>query len=140
MPARLLDQEAVSKSGAKSRGAIMIDVPVKFRRRGVEAKLMVLGQSEPAPQPDDNLVRLLTRAHEWFGRIVRGEASGPGDIAKAEGLCRTYVTRVVCLAFLAPEITRAILEGRQPLELTSKRLISSALKVPLLWSDQTEEK
>jgi site-specific DNA recombinase len=140
LAARLLDQEAVSKSGAKSRGAITIDVPVRFRRRGVEAKLMVLGQSEPAPQPDDNLVRLLTRAHEWFGRIVRGEASGPGDIAKAEGLCRTYVTRVVCLAFLAPEITRAILEGRQPLELTSKRLISSALKVPLLWSDQTEEK
>ena len=140
LAARLLDQEAVSKSGAMSRGAITIDVPVMFRRRGVEAKLMVLGQSEPAPQPDDNLVRLLTRAHEWFGRIVRGEASGPGDIAKAEGLCRTYVTRVVCLAFLAPEVTKAILEGWQPLELTSKRLIRSALKVPLLWSDQTEDK
>ena len=44
---------------------------------------------------------------------------------------------MLCLAFLAPEITKAILEGRQPTELTAKRLISSALKLPLLWSDQT---
>ena len=52
------------------------------------------------------------------------------------GFDRTYVTRVLCLAFLAPEITKAILEGRQPTELTAKRLISSALKIPLLWADQ----
>ena len=136
LAARLLDREAVSKSGAKSRGAITIDAPVRFRRRGVEAKLIVLGQSEPASRPDENLVRLLTRAHEWFGRIERGEASGPGDIAKAEGLCRTYVTRVVCLAFLAPEVTKAILEGRQPTEVTAKRLINLALKIPIFWADQ----
>ena len=70
-------------------------------------------------------------------RIARGEANGLGDIANAERLCRTYVTRVLCLAFLAPEITKAILEGRQPTELTAKRLISSALKMPVLWTDQT---
>ena len=69
-------------------------------------------------------------------RIERGEASGPGDIAKAEGLCRTYVTRVVCLAFLAPEMTKAILEGRQPTEVTAKRLINLALKIPIFWADQ----
>jgi site-specific DNA recombinase len=136
LAARLLDREAVSKSGAKSRGAITIDVPVRFRRRGVEAKLMVVGRSEPASQPDETLVRLLTRAHEWFGRIVRGEASGPGDIAKAEGLCRTYVTRVVCLAFLAPEITKMILDGRHPTALTAKSLMSSAFSIPLLRLDQ----
>ena len=54
----------------------------------------------------------------------------PSDLTGA------YVTRVLCLAFLAPEITKAILEGRQPTELTAKRLISSALKIPLLWPDQ----
>jgi site-specific DNA recombinase len=136
LAARLLDQEAVSKFGTKSHGATTIDVPVRFRRRGVEAKLIVLGPPGSHAELDENLVKLLTRAHDWFDRIARGEPSGPGDIAKAEGLCRTYVTRVVCLAFLAPEITKAILEGRHSTELTAKRLIRLALQVPLLWSNQ----
>ena len=97
---------------------------------------MVVGLHQTASEPDVNLVGALTRAHEWFGRIVRGEANGIGDMASAERLGRTYVTRVVCLSFLAPEITEAILKGRQPTELTAKRLISSALKTPLLWADQ----
>jgi DNA invertase Pin-like site-specific DNA recombinase len=132
---RLLDKEALSNSEAE-RQPIMIEVPVSFRRRGVEFKLVVLGRRHSASEPDPNLVRLLTRAHCWFGRLVSGEACGLGDIAKSEGLCRTYVTRVLCSAFLAPEITTMILEGRQPTELTAKRLISSALKIPLLWADQ----
>ena len=127
---RLLDQEASSTSRGKNRRPITIEVPVRFRRRGVEAKLIVLESAGPAPEPDANLVKALARAHEWFGRIVRGEANGIGDIASAERLCRTYVTRVLCLAFLAPEITKAILEGRQPTELTAKRLISRRSRSP----------
>ena len=134
---RLLDQKASSTSKAENRRPIMLEVPVRFRRRGVEAKLIVLGPQQPAPEADANLVKALVRAHEWFGRIARGEVNGLGDIAKSERLCRTYITRVVCLAFLAPEITKAILEGRQPTELTAKRLIRSALKMPVLWTDQT---
>jgi hypothetical protein len=131
---RLLEQAAPEPSG-KDHPPILIEVPVRFRRRGVEAKLIVSDQHQPAPEPDANLVKALTRAHEWFGRIVRGEADGIGDIARAERLDRAYVTRLLCLAFLAPEITRAILEGRQLTELTAKQLISSALKIPLLWAD-----
>jgi hypothetical protein len=37
---------------------------------------------------------------------------GIGDIARAEGFNRGYLTRFLCLAFLEPEITKAILEGR----------------------------
>ena len=97
---------------------------------------MVLDQQEPASRSDANLVKALARAHEWFGQIVRGEMNGVGAIALAERLDRSYVTRVLCLAFLAPEPTMKILEGRQPTELTAKQLISSALKIPLLWADQ----
>lgn len=135
---RLLDREAPSNSQTKNRGSITIEVPVRFRRRGVEAKLVVQDQSGSGSQPDANLIKALSRGHEWFGRIVRGEANGLGDIARTERLCRTYVTRVLCLAFLAPEITKAILEGCQPTELTAKRLIGSALKIPLLWTDQKQ--
>ena len=89
LAARLLDQEVPSTLEAKSRRPIMIEVPVTFRRRGVEAKLVVQQQLGSSFEPDANLVKALTRAHEWFGRIVRGEAKGLGDIANAERLCRT---------------------------------------------------
>ena len=108
----LLDRKA-SSPREKDRPPISIEVPVRFRRRGVEAKLIVLSQHPAASEPDINLVKVLARAHEWWGSIARGEAKGIGDIARAEGFNRAYVTRFLCLAFLAPEITRAILEGRQ---------------------------
>jgi DNA invertase Pin-like site-specific DNA recombinase len=134
---RLLNhQEAASTSEAKDHRPIMIKVPVRFRRRGVEAKLVVLSRHPTAFEPDTNLVKTLARAHEWWGRIVHGDAKGIGDIARAEGFNRAYVTRFLCLAFLAPETIKAILEGRHPTELTAKRLVSSALKIPLLWRDQ----
>ena len=133
---RLLDQEGLPTSKGENRRRITIEVPVRFRRRGVEAKLVVVDRRQPSSEADANLVKALARAHEWFGRIVRGEANGAGDIARAERLDRSYVTRSLCLAFLAPQITKAILEGRQPTELTAKRLMRSALKIPLLWTDQ----
>ena len=133
----LLDQKASSRK-RKDRAPISIEVPVRFRRRGVEAKLVILSRPQTASEPDTNLVKALARAHEWWGSIARGEARGIGDIARAKGFNRAYVTRFLCLAFLAPEITKAILEGRQPTELTAKRLISSALNSPLLWPDQID--
>jgi DNA invertase Pin-like site-specific DNA recombinase len=133
---RLLDRETTTKSSGKVQPPIQIEVPVGFRRRGVEAKLVVLSQHPTVSVPDTNLLKALARAHEWWGRIARGEATGIADIARAEGFNRAYVTRFLCLAFLAPETIKAILEGRHPTELTAKRLVSSALKIPLLWRDQ----
>lgn len=109
---------------------------MRFRRRGVEAKLVVLDQQHPSSEPDPALVKALARAQAWFGQIVRGERDGIGAIARAERLDRAYVSRVLCLAFLAPEMTKAILEGRQPMGLTAKKYLSISLRYPLLWSDQ----
>lgn len=132
----LLDQKASSRE-EKDSAPISIEVPVRLRRRGVEAKLVVLNQQQAPLGPDANLVKALARAQEWWGRIVRGEVGGIGDIARTEGFNRAYVTRFLCLAFLAPQINQAIQEGRQPTELTAKKLIRSALKIPLLWANQT---
>jgi hypothetical protein len=134
---QLLGQDAPHAT-ARDRRPTLIDVPVSFRRRGVEAKLIVLDQEHTRAEPDVTLIRALARAHEWFGRIARGEASGLSDIARAERLSRTYITSFIYLAFLAPDITKAILEGRQPTDLTSKGLINSAPKIPAVWADQRE--
>ena len=72
---RLLHLEARSTSVAVKPRPIMIEVRVRFRRRGVEARLVVLDKQQRAYEPDANLVKALARAHEWFGRTRpwRGE-------------------------------------------------------------------
>jgi site-specific DNA recombinase len=68
LSARLLDREVVLTAEAKGRSTVTLEVPVRFRRRGVEAKLVVLNQQDGAAEPDANLVKALARAHEWFGQ------------------------------------------------------------------------
>src|SRR5882672_3496774 len=52
-----------------------------------------------------------------------------------EGVSRSYFTRVVRLSYLAPDITQAILEGRQPRHLTAEKLLQHS-RLPLAWHDQ----
>jgi len=54
-------------------------------------------------------------------------------LAKRAGVTRGYVTRILRLAFLAPDITEAILDGRQPPTLTVERLRDP---IPLDWNEQ----
>jgi len=71
----------------------------------------------------------------WFAILATGEAQSAAGIASDEELTRSYVTRVMRLAFLAPEITEAILDGRQPPNLNTERLVRRS-RLPLLWDDQ----
>ena len=59
------------------------------------------------------------------------------DISRDERLTRSYVTRVLRIAFLAPVITEAVLNGRQPPELNAERLVRS-FRLPLGWDDQRD--
>jgi hypothetical protein len=55
-------------------------------------------------------------------------------LAEREGITRRYIRRLVGLAFLSPELVDAILQGRQPVDLTATRL--TALDLPLGWTEQ----
>jgi len=55
-------------------------------------------------------------------------------LAQRDGITPRYVRRLVDLAFLSPELVEAILQGRQPVDLTATRL--AALDLPLDWTDQ----
>ena len=58
-------------------------------------------------------------------------------IAKAEGVVPSYVTRLLRLTWLAPDIVAAIVDGRQPIGLTANRLMAN-IRLPLEWQDQRE--
>jgi hypothetical protein len=57
------------------------------------------------------------------------------EMALKEGKDKSYVSRVINLAFLAPDITESIITGRQPADLTAERLIRR-IDLPLDWDKQ----
>jgi site-specific DNA recombinase len=109
--------------------ALTIEAPFALRRRGVEGKIVV-GDREP--YPDRTLLRALSLAHAWVADLRGGKPLG--EIAAATRHSESYIRTRAQLAFLAPAIQFAILEGRQPADLTLERIIRKP--VPLEWDAQ----
>jgi site-specific DNA recombinase len=84
---------------------------------------------------DPVLIRMLARAHALKAKLLQSGDDSLTQLADAEGVSRSYLTRLVRLAFLSPEIVGAILDGRQPANLTPARL-SRLTRLPLDWSEQ----
>lgn len=110
-------------------------IPLQMRRRGVEMKFVVNGDS--AARTDPVLLKLIARAHCWFDDLISGRAASMVEIAKREKVGKRYVSRVMRLAFLAPKIVEMIATGRQPPELTAGAL-AERIDLPLLWTAQEE--
>ena len=125
-----------SNGSPKDPAFSCIKVPSKLRRCGGASRLIIDdGQFEIERKPDPALIKVITRAHAWFERLSSGKVQSAADIARTEGLTRSYVTRVIRLALLAPDITEAILNGGQPPDLSAKRLVGQS-NLPFSWDDQ----
>ncbi len=95
---------------------VVIETAAQLKRCGGEVRL-VLPPDSPGVQPHavPSLIRAISRAHDWVDRILRGETVNQRSIAKQTGLDERYISRIIPLAFLAPDLTEAILEGSRPL-------------------------
>jgi DNA invertase Pin-like site-specific DNA recombinase len=111
--------------------ALRIAAPFALRRRGVEGKIVV-GDREP--EPDRTLLRALSRAHAWVADLRTGKPLS--GIAAATTHSDPYIRTRAQLAFLSPAIQHAILDGRQPPDLTLERIIRKP--VPLDWDAQAK--
>ena len=120
-----------TSTGADALLELMI--PAELRRLGKEKHLIVQAH-EPKLNPDPVLIKAVVRAHQWFDMLKDRTVESISEIAKSEKLPRTYVSSVIPFALLAPDITEAILEGTQPIDLNLDRLINAAL--PLQWAEQ----
>jgi len=112
-----------------------IVVPARISTNGVGLKLVVGNGAAPNRAPDPDLVRIITLAHDWWHRLQSGQTESIRELAIAERVSRAYMGRVLRLAFLAPDIVEAILEGTQPATLSTKRQLLHQ-NVPFRWSDQ----
>jgi hypothetical protein len=138
-PARrrmLLDIAARSLSSATDEEAQILSVPIELRRSGRETKMLIEGTDPFATAKSDaRLVKLLIRAHRYNATLVDGDAVPFAALAKREGVSPSYFTRLARLSYLAPDITQAILDGRQPRDLTADKLLAHS-RLPLTWYEQ----
>ncbi len=114
---------------------MLVDLPVNFRRRGVEMKLVIADDRNPMLAPDSKLVAVVAQGHRWFDEIRQGKAGSIAELAQRCGVDRTDVGRMIPFAFLAPDIVEAILNGRQPVEFTAARL-RRVRDLPPSWIEQ----
>jgi DNA invertase Pin-like site-specific DNA recombinase len=117
---------------------IRLEVRAQLRRHGGEMRLVVPPDipGHVTPPPVSSLLKAIARGHQWHEWIVNGEVSSKVAIANRLGLTDGYVGRILGCAFLAPDIVEAILEGRQPTDLTFQKLTR---KLPLSWVEQRQQ-
>jgi site-specific DNA recombinase len=106
------------------------EFPLRIQRRGVERKIVIDGPGPQATNPDPVLLKEIRRAHRCFDALITGRVGSVAELASIERVSDRYVSSVLPLAFLAPEIIEAIAAGRQPAELTAHRLIRISICPP----------
>src|SRR6516225_314210 len=131
----LLDVATPLPSVAEDETQIL-SVPIRLRRAGREITMRIDGTDPFATaKPDTRLIRLLIRARRFNATLVGGDGVPFAALAKRDGVSPSYFTRLVRLSYLAPDITQAILEGRQPHDLTADQLLAHS-RLPLAWHEQ----
>jgi site-specific DNA recombinase len=110
-------------------------VPIRVKRRGVEAKLVMSAVGGRPPAADSKLIRAIAEAHRWLDDLAEGCATSLRDLARHNRRDVSEVSRSLPLAFLAPDVVEAILQGSQPVGLVSRRLKRIAT-LPARWHDQ----
>lgn len=111
--------------------ALRLHVPISMQRRATGSKLAI---GAARRQPDPKLVAALARAHRWLAALRGGEDIT--SLAARDGISAGCLRGHLQLAFLAPSIQRAILDGTQPASMTVHSLTRP--EMPADWALQYE--
>ena len=116
-----------------------IHIPMTFKKRGGRKVIVLPDGTQSGPMPkatiDNTMIKALARAFRWQRLLENGTYGCIGDIAKGEKIATSFVSRIVRLALLAPDIVELILAGKQPASLTLKGLMA---QFPVEWDRQRE--
>ena len=116
---------------------LVVRIPMQFRRQGGRKRILAPDGSDLAPparlQPDGTLVKAVARAWRWQRQLDAGVYVSLSDIAAAEKLSPSYVSRIARLALLAPDIVEAIVVGTLNQGVVLDRLEKG---IPIEWERQ----
>jgi DNA invertase Pin-like site-specific DNA recombinase len=127
--------EQPAHDGKSLQDVFTITMDARVKRCGWEVRLVVpAGSATQMPaRPALPLIKAVARVHRWPERIMRGEFRSRQLVAQFVKVDQRYAGRILQFAFLAPDIVEAILEGRQPPDLTVQKLLRG---FPLGWAEQ----
>ena len=128
--------QASRTSFSKDGRTVTVHIPVTFRQRAGRKQILSPSGSAPwssAPRVDTALLKAVVRAYRWREMLESGEYSSAAELAKAEKVNDSYLSRVLRLTLLAPEIVEAIVAGQQPSTLQVDDLLKP---LPLDWQRQ----
>jgi transposase len=110
---------------------------MRFRvvKRGGRKEMQLPDSASQTRRTDSALVKALARAFRWKRMLESGEYATIAELAEREGIASSYITRVLQLTLLAPDIVEAILDGKQGPEVTLKRLMEP---FPVEWREQDQ--
>jgi hypothetical protein len=117
---------------------VTVTVPFAIRKRGGRKLVITPDGMTAAPAPrarvDSALLKALARGFRWRRLLETGDYATIEEIAEAENINSSYVSRVLRMTLLAPEIVEAILAGKQPEGLTMARAMQP---FPMDWRCQS---
>ena len=116
---------------------LTIHVPIAFKKRGGR-KLVISPDGVPSwakarTRVDNTMVKALARAFRWRKLLETGVYITVEEIATTEKINTSYVSRILRMTLLAPEIVEMIVDGRQPANLTMAKLTKP---FPVEWGAQ----
>ena len=112
---------------------VTLHVPFRVVKRGGRKEMRLPEGVKQPRRTDSTLVKALARAFRWKQLLESGEFATIAELAKREGIAPSYMTRVLRLTLVAPDIVDVILDGRQEPEVTLARLLEP---FPMEWRQQ----
>lgn len=112
---------------------ITVRVPFRVVKRGGRKEVQLPEGASSPRRTDNTLVKALARAFRWKRMIESGEFASITELAAKEGIAFTYMARLMRLSLLAPDMVDAIVDGRQPANVTLANLMDP---FPLEWKEQ----
>lgn len=119
---------------------VTVRVPISIRKRGGRKLVLAPDGENVTAAPicrhiDNAIVKAIARAFRWREMMENGRYSTIREIAEAEKINDSYVSRVLRLTLLAPEVVESILNGRLP---SGVQLDDLMKRFPVVWSAQQE--
>jgi hypothetical protein len=112
---------------------VTVHIPFRLVKRGGRKEMQLPDEASNQSKMDNTLVKALARAFRWKRMLESGEFTTIAELAEREGIAPSYMTRVMRLTLLAPDIVEAILDGRQGAEVTLLRVLEP---FPVEWEIQ----
>ena len=118
---------------------LTVVIPIAFKQFGGRKHIVSppggdLWQPQHA-RPDSAMIKALARAHRWKKLLESRTYATVDDLAKAEKINASYISRVLRLTLLAPAIVESILDGSQPADLQLDNVLKP---FPINWQEQSD--